>query len=155
MSTFADKFIKLKTDEFSPPKNDLDVIEKLANGRCLDLGTGAGASLGAMLRSKNVTSVYSLESDLNWFIKPYEDERVTYALHYSDKILVPGLFDFVFIDHFPLRDRIYCADFFKQDGVETLIHDARLTRYIPVGFHEHYFSEEGFLHYTPKRCEIC
>jgi predicted O-methyltransferase YrrM len=107
----------------SPSEAELDQIARLASGLdVLDLGTGEGASARAM--AATARSVTTVENDPAWQGKADLPETVT--RFHGDWRDVPGDFDLVFIDHFPLPDRIQAMAAFASRGAKVVVHDTDL-----------------------------
>ena len=115
---------------------DGEVISEVAYGKILDIGTGTGKSSYILSNSPMATGLLSLEpsetSYLDHIFVPHASHKVGatymtgtnwYDLTYSPEGYMP---DTVFIDSFPVGDRIDAWQFFKRMGCRVLLHDHRL-----------------------------
>jgi hypothetical protein len=115
---------------------DAEVMSSVAYGTVLDIGTGTGKSSFILSNSPGVTGLLSVEPNPVTFLQPRYTPRkgqkagVTYMtgtnwydLNYTPEGYLP---DTVFIDSFPVGDRIDAWQFFKRMGCRVLLHDHRL-----------------------------
>ena len=104
-----------------PSSECLEFITANFYGKCLNIGTGEGFSVKAMIDSEAVTSVTTMDliPEFNQLPQELIDSGIVSSVQYNP--ILEETFDCVFIDHFD--DRIYAANHYFNKGCYVVIDD--------------------------------
>lgn len=125
-----------------PKESTKTLLRATAWGKTLDVGTGHGESF--LLLEQHGESVVGIENDPVWHIPA---PNVMLVSEITPDILRG--YDFAFVDHFPLEDRLRVAEWLVFFGTEVVVDDAQtLGDYDTHIWHRH----EDALHHSQRGC---
>jgi predicted O-methyltransferase YrrM len=108
-----------------PCEKELETLSKMATDlNVLDIGTGLGHSANALAVAAE--SVTTIENNSDWYGKAELSSSIKSV--FGDWRDIGQNFDLVFIDHFPLPDRLPAAAHFLEQNALVLLHDGDLLR---------------------------